>query len=329
MDEVLVLAETKQGQVEKTTYELIQAAAELNSSLGGIVSCLLLGNNLGSLSEELARYPIQRLYCLEHKLLEGFLPDIWVSAVEQVLTHLRPMVFVMSHSPIAKEIGPRLAARFNSTLTTDCIGIRLDPADKRVIRTKPIYGGNAVAVLKGKGSPELITIRKNVYNPAVPDGSKAEVVRIDVQLSEDLIKARSREVFPREQVELDKAEVIVSGGRGITTREDFELLERISSAIAKRGVRSLVGCSRPIVDKGWMSSDHQVGLTGTMVAPGLYLAVGISGAIQHLVGMVRSKKIIAINTDPNCNMFKVADYGILGDYKEVLPHLIERLEGKP
>ena len=127
-------------------------------------------------------------------------------------------------------------------------------------------------------------------------------------------------------MELDKANMVISGGRGIAEKEDFELLTALAKALSKTHGKVLVGCSRPVVDKGWMSSDRQVGLTGSIIAPDTYVAVGISGAIQHLVGMIRSKKIIAINTDPGCNMFKVADYGVVGDYKEILPTLIKKLE---
>jgi len=133
---------------------------------------------------------------------------------------------------------------------------------------------------------------------------------------------------PEEVVELDKANMVISGGRGITDKEDFELLEALARALSKSHGKVLIGCSRPVVDKCWLSSDRQVGLTGSIIAPDTYLAVGISGAIQHLVGMIRSKKIIAINTDPGCNMFKVADYGVVEDYKELLPALVKRLEEK-
>ena len=128
-------------------------------------------------------------------------------------------------------------------------------------------------------------------------------------------------------MELDKANVVISGGRGIAEKEDFEVLIALAKALSKTHGKVLIGCSRPVVDKGWMSSDHQVGLTGSMISPDAYVAIGISGAVQHLVGMIRSKKIIAINTDLGCNMFKVADFGVVGDYKEILPALIKKLEG--
>ncbi len=327
MDEILILAETKETQIEKSTHELIQAGRELKSALGGILSCLLLGEGMDGAVKDLEQYPLDRIYLLENPLLKDFSPDLWVSSLEQAVRNLKPKVFIMAHSPTGREVGPRLSARLKSTLTTDCIGLRLDPEDRRIVRVKPIYGGNAVAVLKGKGNPELITLRKNVYSPAAPEGTKTEIIKLQLALSDQVVKVKALRTIFREQVELDKAEVIISGGRGIGAKEDFQLLERLAELINQRGIKALVGCSRPVVDKGWLSSDHQVGLTGTMVAPGLYVAVGISGAIQHLVGMVRSKKIVAINTDPNCNMFKVADYGVIEDYKEILHHLISKLEG--
>ena len=225
-------------------------------------------------------------------------------------------------------MAPRLAFRLQTELTTDCLGLGIDPQDGLLVRTKPIYGGNAIATVKCDGQPQMVTVRKNVYEPLEPGTGQSEVVSMVPPLEESHIRVKSLKTVAEEVVELDKANMVISGGRGITDKEDFELLEALAQALGESHGKVLIGCSRPVVDKCWLSSDRQVGLTGSIIAPDTYLAVGISGAIQHLVGMIRSKKIIAINTDPGCNMFKVADYGVVEDYKELLPALVKKLEEK-
>jgi electron transfer flavoprotein alpha subunit len=248
--------------------------------------------------------------------------------LEWLCRQIAPRIFLISHSFVGKEVAPRLACRLNRELTTDCIGLRIDPEDGLLIRTKPIYGGNALAVLKCEGIPQIVTVRKNAFEPAEQVTTKSEIVDMVPGLDESIIRVKSLKTVKEEVVELDKANVVISGGRGIVEKEDFEMLIALAKAMGKLHGNVMVGCSRPVVDKCWMSSDHQVGLTGSMIAPDTYIAVGISGAIQHLVGMIRSKRIIAINTDPGCNMFKVSDYGIVADYKDIIPALVKKLEEK-
>jgi electron transfer flavoprotein alpha subunit len=228
---------------------------------------------------------------------------------------------------MGKEVAPRLACRLKTDLTTDCIGLQVDPKDGLLIRIKPIYGGNAIAALKCQGSPQIVTVRKNAFEPVEKIAAKSEIVALAPVLDETIIKVKSLKTVPEQIVELDKANVVVSGGRGISDKEDLEMLKTLVKALSASYGNVMLGCSRPVVDKCWMSSDHQVGLTGSLISPDLYIAVGISGAIQHLVGMIRSKKIIAINTDSGCNIFKVADYGVVEDYKVFLPALLKKLEG--
>jgi electron transfer flavoprotein alpha subunit len=233
---------------------------------------------------------------------------------------------LISHSFIGKEVAPRLASRLNVELTTDCISLKADPEDGLLVRSKPIYGGNAIAILKVEGTPQIVTVRKNAFQPMEPVATKSEIVEMVPSLDESIIRVKSLKTVEEEVVELDKANVVIAGGRGIAEQEDFEMLVALGKAMSKAHGNVMIGCSRPVVDKCWMSSDHQVGLTGSMIAPDAYIAIGISGAIQHLVGMIRSKKIISINTDAGCNMFKVSDYGVVADYKDILPALLKKME---
>jgi electron transfer flavoprotein alpha subunit len=326
MSEILVLVESKGGALEKMTLELIRGADGLAKDLGAGVSAVVVGADTAPLAESVAAYGLSKVYRLEHPLLKNFLPDAWVAGLEWLCKQVAPKIFLISHAFIGREVAPRLAYRLNTELTTDCTGLKIDPADKGLIRTKPIYGGNAVAIVKTDGSPQVVTVRKGLFEPAEPAAAKSEVVSMAPPLAESVIKVKSVKTVEQEVVELDKANVVISGGRGIAEKEDFEVLFSLAKALSKTHGKVLIGCSRPVVDKGWMSSDHQVGLTGSMISPDAYVAIGISGAVQHLVGMIRSKKIIAINTDLGCNMFKVADFGVVGDYKEILPALIKKLE---
>ncbi len=326
MSEVLLLVETKEGLLDKKTLELIRGGSELAKDLGVGVSAIAVGSETGALAESIASYGLKKIYRLEHPLLKGFIPDAWVGALEWFCKQIAPKVFLLSHSFIGKEVAPRLAFRLNTDLTTDCIGLKVDPQDGLLIRTKPIYGGNAFAALKCAGLPQIVTVRKNAFEPVEPVQGRSDIIQMVPDLNEAMIKVQSLKTVPEQIVELDKANVVIAGGRGISEKEDLEMLKALAKAMSKSYGNVMLGCSRPVVDKCWLSSDHQVGLTGSMIAPDTYIAVGISGAIQHLVGMIRSKKIIAINTDPGCNMFKVADYGVVEDYKAFIPALVKKLE---
>ena len=283
-----------------------------------------MGNDVSAMAQEAVNYGPARVYKMEHPLLEGFKPDMWVAALEQACKEINPKVLLMSHSFVGMEVAPRLSARLNSRLTTDCIDLAME--DGLLLRTKPVSGGNAISVFKFEGEPQLATVRGKVFAPAEAGEGSGEISAITPEIDESMIKVSSLEIVKEDSVALDKASVVVAGGAGLGEEDGFELLEELAEALGDSFDNVMIGCSRVAVDKGWISSDHQVGLTGTMISPDIYVAVGISGAIQHLVGMVHAKKIIAINTDKSCNMFKVADYGIVEDYEDVIPALIEKLE---
>ncbi|MDR3553643.1 MAG: electron transfer flavoprotein subunit alpha/FixB family protein [Syntrophobacteraceae bacterium] len=326
MSEILLLVEAKDGALDKKSLELMQGALGLGRQLGVATCAVVAGSDTARLAESAASFGLDKVYRLEHPLLAGFQPDAWVKGLEWLCGQVNPGIFLLSHSFVGKEVGPRLACRLNTALTTDCLGLSVDPGDGLLVRTKPIYGGNAIASLKCEGVPQMATVRKNAFEPVGEAQSASAIVEMVPDIGEDAIRVKSIKMVEQEVVELDKANVVISGGRGIEAKEDFDMLEALAAAMSKSHGNVMIGCSRPVVDKCWMSSDRQVGLTGTIIAPDTYIAVGISGAIQHLVGMIRSKKIVAINTDPGCNMFKVADYGVVGDYRDIIPALVKKLE---
>ncbi|MBW2094437.1 MAG: electron transfer flavoprotein subunit alpha/FixB family protein [Deltaproteobacteria bacterium] len=326
MSDVMILGEIKDGSLDLRTLELLGAGKKLAGDLGVSVSVVFLGDAVSAAAEQAVSYGPDRVYKLEHPLLKEFNADLWLASLEQACKKIKPNVFLMSHSFIGMELGPRLACRLNTRLTTDCIDLSIDPEDGLLLRTKPVSGGNAISVFKCPGEPQLATVRGKVFEPAETVEGKGEIADMVPKIDESMIKVESIEVIKEDVVSLDKANVVVSGGAGLGDEDGFEILQELSTALSKSFGRVMIGCSRMAVDKGWISSDHQVGLTGTMISPDIYVAVGISGAIQHLVGMIQSKKIIAINTDPSCNIFKVADYGIVEDYEKVVPALVKRLE---
>jgi electron transfer flavoprotein alpha subunit len=326
MNEVMILGEVKEGSLDLKTLELLGVGKKLAGQISGGFSLLLMGDSVSGAAKEALPFGPNRVYKMEHRLLKGFKPDLWVISLQQACLEIKPKILLMSHSFIGMELGPRLACRLNSRLTTDCIDLSIDPEDGLLLRTKPVSGGNAISVFKCPGEPQLATVRGNVFAPADPGDSPGEIVDIHAEIDPSMIRVESIEAVREETVSLDKANVVVAGGAGLGEADGFELLEELAEALRRSFSNVMIGCSRVAVDKGWISSDHQVGLTGTLISPDIYVAIGISGAIQHLVGMVHSKKIIAINTDPACNMFKVADYGLVEDYEEIIPALVEKLE---
>jgi len=326
MNDVLILGEVREGSLDMKTLELLGAGKKLANDLGVELSIVLMGDELSEVAEQVISYGPDRVYKLEHPLLRGFKADMWVESLERLCRQINPKIFLMGHSFIGMELGPRLACRLNTRLTTDCIDLSIDPEDGVLLRTKPVSGGNAISVFKSPGEPQLATVRGKVFEPAEAVDGKGEIVDMVPEIDESMIRVESMEIVKEEVVALDKADVVVSGGAGLEEADGFEMLDELAKALSKSFGSVMIGCSRVAVDKGWISSDHQVGLTGTIISPDIYVAVGISGAIQHLVGMVHSKKIIAINNDPGCNMFKVADYGVVEDYEEIIPALIAKLE---
>lgn len=326
MSDLLLLVEAKEGLLDKTTLELIRGGSQLAKDIGIDAAAVVVGNETSPLAESVASYGLKKVYKLEHPLLKGFQPEAWTGALEWLARQIMPRIFLISHSFVGKEVAPRLAYRLNTELTTDCLNLRIDPQDGLLIRTKPIYGGNAIAALKCAGLPQMVTVRKNAFEPMEKVTTQSDMVDMVPALDESIIKVKSLKTVKEAVVELDKANMVIAGGRGIVAKEDFEMLTALARAMSKSQGKVMIGCSRPVVDKGWMSSDRQIGLTGSIIAPDTYIAIGISGAIQHLVGMIRSKKIIVINTDPGCNMFKVADVGVVEDYKALIPALVKKLE---
>ena len=316
---VCAFVESSGGKLKKSSAEILGQARRLAGDAE--VAAILIGKGTTALSDAAAALGADRVLVADAEVFEHFSVEAYVKPLLKALSAASPKLLLMAASVSGKDLGPAIAAATGSALLTDIVGIELDGDAVRV--TKPVYGGKAVATVRASTPTVVATLRPNVFEPVEPaDGRSAtvEVVEPGVQGSD--LRAVVKEVLAKASAKLDltEADVIVSGGRGLKAPENWHLIEELAEAAG-----GVPGASRAVVDAGWRPHDEQVGQTGKTVNPRLYIAVGISGAIQHLAGMRTSKCIVAINTDPEAPIFKVADYGIVGDAMAVCPVLVEEL----
>jgi electron transfer flavoprotein alpha subunit len=317
---ILVYIETRQGKVKKASLETLSEAGRRAAELGTDVAAVLAGAGLESAAQEVAALGAGKVFVLENPALEAYSAESHGQAVAALVGELKPEAVFFSATALGKDLSPRVAARLGVSLASDVT--KLAVKDKKIEFTRPIYAGKALLSFTLTGSPQVASLRPNVFSLEKGAGAAAEIVK--KQAAVDAAKGRVAELLAEKGGELDvsEADVIVSGGRGMKGPENFDLLRQLASVIP----RSAVGASRSAVDSGWIGHPHQVGQTGKTVSPNLYMAFGISGAIQHLAGMSSSKVIVAVNKDPEAPIFKVADYGIVADLFQVLPPLTEELK---
>lgn len=318
---IAVYMEIREGKIKKGSLEALGEAKRKAGETGGQAAAVLVGAAVEGLAAGLAAFGADKVYCLENPALEGYSSQGHAKALADFVKDAHPGTLFFSATAMGKDLAPRLAAALGVAMASDCI--RVAVAGDNLEFTRPIYAGKALLSLKLTTSPRIATLRPNVF-PVFAGEAAAEVVRAATAIPEGYIKGRVEEVLREPSAELDvtEADVVISGGRGMKGPENFGLLRELSALIP----RSAVGASRSAVDSGWIGHGHQVGQTGKTVSPNLYMAFGISGAIQHLAGMSSSKVIAAVNKDAEAPIFKVADYGVVGDLFEVIPHLKEELK---
>jgi len=319
---IAVFMETRDGKIKKSSLEALSEAKRLAGGLGTEAAAVLAGGAVADLAPGAFALGAAKVYALESPGLAGYSSQAYALALAGFAADVKPVALLFAATAMGRDLAPRVAARLGAGLASDCTKVAVK--DGRLEFTRPIYAGKAFLSLALKSSPQLATLRPNVFPLGESAPAAGEVVRVAVDVPESALKGRVVEVLKEESAELDvtEAEVVVSGGRGIKGPENFALLRDLASALP----RAAVGASRSAVDSGWIGHQHQVGQTGKTVSPNLYLAVGISGAIQHLAGMSSSKFIVAVNKDPEAPIFKVADYGIVGDLFEVVPKLTEEIK---
>lgn len=321
---VLVYSESSEGKLSSTTAELLGAGRKLADDLGQELGAVLIGNNVSNLAPEAIASGADKVYVVDDPLVEEYQTDSYVTVMEKVVKQVLPQIVLMGQTSTGRDLAPRLAFRLETTATMDCVALEIDSDSKRLLQTKPVYGGNAQAIYTNDTDPQIATVRAKAMEPLAPDSSrKGEIVNIEAGLDASAIRTKVLEKV-KEEVEgirLEDATAIIAGGRGIGDLAGFKQLEELANVL-----KGAVGASRPACDAGWIGDTSQIGLTGKIVTPDLYVAVGISGASQHLAGCSSAKTIVAINKDPEANIFREAQYGIVEDWKKVLPAFTEKVK---
>ncbi len=321
---IWVFAEQREGELMEVALELVGQASRMAKEIDTEVSAVLLGNNVEGLCEELIQYGADKVILVDRPELQHYTTDAYTKVIDQLINEFKPEIMMIGATNIGRDLGPRISARVHTGLTADCTKLEIDTENRRILQTRPAFGGNLMAtIICPNHRPQMSTVRPGVMEKEEKDTTRTgEIIKPEVELSESDIKAKVLEVVKeaKGQVDIAAANIIVSGGRGMGEK-GFEMLEKLAEKLGGE-----VGSSRAAVDAGWIEHSHQVGQTGTTVRPTLYIACGISGAIQHLAGMQDSDLIVAINTDADAPIFKIADYGIVGDVYDVVPELIEALD---
>jgi len=320
---IWIVAEQREGELRKISFELTSEARRLADQMGQSVTAILLGSNMKGKATELGKYGADKVIVADDDRLAIYTTDAYASVIAQLAQSGEPAIILLGASVQGKDLSGRLAARLGVGMVQDCVAFSLENGN--LVAKRPIYAGKAYATVTFKNSvPQIATARPNVLELNEPDGSKsAEVVDAEFSLDDSQLKTKVVEIIQEEgaKVDLTEAERIVSGGRGMKGPENYTILEELADIID-----ATVGASRSAVDSGWRPHSDQVGQTGKVVSPNLYIACGISGAIQHLAGMSTSKYIVAINKDPEAPIFQKADYGVVGDLFEVVPALTEEIK---
>jgi len=322
---VWVFAEQRDGVLTKVVAQLLGKARDLADVLGVRVAAVLLGHDVGNLTTELIQYGADVVYVADDPVLEHYRTDAYTKVIVDLVLEEKPEIVLYGATNIGRDLAPRVAQRLGTGLTADCTGLEIDESERMLLQTRPAFGGNIMAtIICPRHRPQMSTVRPGVMRAYPPDPARtATVQKVAVNVTEEDLKTTVREVVKeaRRHVDLEEAKIIVSGGRGMGGPESFSILEELAQAIGGE-----VGASRAAVDSGWIDKDHQVGQTGKTVHPDLYIACGISGAIQHQAGMKESGIIVAINKDPGAPIFQIADYGIMGDLFKIVPLLTEELK---
>ncbi|TET18572.1 MAG: electron transfer flavoprotein subunit alpha [Candidatus Cloacimonadota bacterium] len=322
---VWIFAEQKRGKVEPVAFELLGKGRELANKLNTELIAVLLGHNIECETQILIHKGADRVILVDAPELANYLPEPYAKVLKELALEYKPEIILSGSTTIGRSLFGRLAVGLSTGLTADCTILDIDDEDKKLIQTRPAWGGNIMAtIITPKTRPQMATVRHKVMKELPLDKTRSgEVIR--KSFSKEILLSRSHFIeFVEDlsqQVKLTEANIIVAGGRGLEKPENFKLIQELADILC-----GAVGASRPCVDDGWIPFSHQVGQTGKTVSPKLYIAVGISGSVQHLAGIQSSEVIVAINKDPDASIFNICDYGIIGDLFDVVPLLTKKLK---
>ena len=323
--DVWTIAEQSQGKIKEVSYEILTRGRKLADKLGVELASILLGYNISDDKlNELIHRGADKVYIVNDSVLENFIVENYSNVLVDLVRKYKPNIIIAGATTSGRTLMPHVAVRVNAGLTADCTGLDIEKGTNNLLQTRPAIGGNILATIKTPNNrPQMATVRVKSTKPAPIDRSRTGKI-IKIELKTELIDGKVERIGFRktedEAASIQDADIIVSGGRGLRKKENFVLIRQLA-----KNLGGVVGASRDAVDRGWISYPHQVGLSGKTVSPKLYIAIGISGSIQHLAGIKTSDIIIAINNDPDAQIFKISDFGIVGDLFEVVPLLNERL----
>lgn len=335
---VFIYAQQVDGEISPIAFELLGKAKDLAADLDTDVIAVLLGSKIKDLADQLAEYGADRVIVVDDPVLEVYRTEPYAQALTAVINEYKPEIMLVGATAIGRDLGPRVSARVGTGLTADCTKLEIgdfplnplpgkEQKHNQLLMTRPAFGGNTIATIACPDNrPQMATVRPGVMQKIDPvKGAKAEVVEFNPELKENNCYVEILDIVKEvaEVADIQQAKILVSGGRGVGSKENFKILQDLADALG-----GTVSCSRAVVDNGWMPKDLQVGQTGKTVRPNVYFAIGISGAIQHTAGMEESDIIIAINKDESAPIFDVADYGIVGDLNKIVPLITEAVKAR-
>jgi len=322
---ILICGELANGKLASITTELLGCGRKLADDLKEDLSCLLASDAVSGASKEAIAFGADKVYAVENPALKEYQADSYMQAVEKLVKEISPRAILIGQTSMGRDLAPRLAFRLGTSLTTDCLELSIDPGTKLLTQTRPVYGGNAQAVFTSELMPQMVTVRTKAMSPLERDDSrKGEVLPTKIDIDTAKVRTNILETVKEEAagIKLEDAPVIVCGGRGVGGPEPFKTTLKALADL----LHGAVGSSRPPADNGWVAESLHIGLTGKIVAPDIYIAIAVSGASQHTAGCSGSKHIIAINKDPEANIFREAEFGVVGKYEEVVPAFTNKLK---
>ncbi len=322
---IWIFAEQREGKLQKVALELIGQGKELSKKLGVELTAVLLGYDIDDIPRQLISYGADKVLYVNNPLLKNYNTDGYTKVIYDLIQERKPEILLVGATYIGRDLAPRISSRLGTGLTADCTGLDIDNNTRNLLMTRPAFGGNLMAtIICDSNRPQMSTVRPGVFQKLEKDANRdGSIENIKVNLKESDIKIKIKEIvkLAKEIEDISEAKILVSGGRGLGSPEGFKLLTELADLMG-----GAISGSRAVVDSGWIDKAYQVGQTGKTVRPNLYIACGISGAIQHLAGMQDSDYIIAINKDESAPIMQVADLSIVGDYKKILPSMIDEIK---
>ena len=320
---VMIFGEVAKGKLVAIATELLGCGRKLADDLGQELYAVLVGSEVSGSAQEAIAFGADKVYVIDDPLLKDYQTDSYVLVMERVVKQVTPEIIILGQTSIGRDLAPRLAFKLGTVASMDCVELAIDPDSKQLRQTKPVFGGNARAIFICESYPQVATVRAKAMSPLELDASRqGEIIPIDAGINPSAIRTRVLEKIPEEieGIKLEDAEIVVGGGRGIGNAEGFQQLEELAKIL-----KGAVGATRPPCDNGWVPDLLQIGLTGKIIAPDLYIAVALSGSSQHMTGCSGAKTTVAINKDAEANIFREARFGVVGDWKKVLPAFTDKV----